>query len=87
MISGMDSVRKIFGFIWMAGAIILALLLPYFAISRLGSRQATQEDYVFWIVIVTIFIPIIIGFILFGYYAFKGEYNDREVQLEKIKSE
>jgi len=73
----MDTIRKVFGFVWMAGAVMLAVLLPYFAITRLGSGEATEEDYVFWIVIVTIFIPIIIGFVLFGYYAFKGEYNDR----------
>lgn len=79
----MDTIRKVFGFIWMAGAVMLAVLLPYFAITRLGSGQATEEDYVFWIVIVTIFIPIIIGFILFGYYAFKGEYNDRNKQLSQ----
>lgn len=79
----MDTIRKAFGFVWMAGAVMLAVLLPYFAISRLGSGKATEEDYVFWIVIVTIFIPIIIGFILFGYYAFKGEYNDRETDILK----
>jgi len=73
----MDTLRKVFGFIWMCAALGLALLLPYFAISRLTSSGASQEDYVFWIVIVTIFIPIIIGFFLFGLYAFKGEYNDR----------
>lgn len=73
----MDTLRKVFGFIWMSGALALALLLPYYAISRLGSAEASQEDYVFWIVIVTIFIPVIIGFFLFGLYAFKGEYNDR----------
>lgn len=73
----MDAVRKIFGFIWMLGAIALAVLLPYFAFDRLLSTQASQEDYVFWIVIVTIFIPIIVGFILFGFYAFKGEYNNK----------
>lgn len=73
----MDPVRKVFGFIWMVSAISLAILLPYFAIARLSSSQASQEDYVFWIVIVTIFIPIIIGFILFGFYAFKGEYNNK----------
>ena len=77
----MDTLRKAFGFIWMAGAILLAVLLPYFAIQRLGSGQATEEDYVFWIVIVTIFIPIIIGFMLFGYYAFRGEYNDNKTPL------
>lgn len=76
----MDTVRRAFGFIWMAVAVGLAVLLPYFAVSRLSSPAATQEDYVFWIVIVTIFIPIIIGFILFGFYAFKGEYNDRRAK-------
>jgi hypothetical protein len=79
----MDSLRKVFGFIWMAGALALAVSLPYFAISRLSSPDATQEDYVFWIVIVTIFIPIIIGFVLFGYYAFKGEYNDIQSRINK----
>ena len=80
----MDTIRKVFGFVWMAGAVLLAVLLPYFAITRLSSGQATEEDYVFWIVIVTIFIPIIIGFILFGYYAFKGEYNDQNDDKSKL---
>lgn len=74
----MDSIRKIFGILWMAGAIALAAALPYLAISKLVFSEARQEDYVFWIVIVTIFIPIVIGFFLFGLYAFKGEYNDRQ---------
>lgn len=74
----MDSIRKVFGLIWMAGSIALAFALPYLAISKLVFSQAKQEDYVFWIVIVTIFIPIIIGFFLFGLYAYKGEYNDRQ---------
>lgn len=74
----MDSIRKIFGILWMAGAIALAAALPYLAINKLVFSEARQEDYVFWIVIVTIFIPIVIGFFLFGLYAFKGEYNDRQ---------
>ena len=77
----MDSIRKVFGFLWMAGAVLLAVSLPYFAIRRLSSTDASQEDYVFWIVIVTIFIPIIVGFLLFGYYAFRGEYNDHKPPL------
>jgi cytochrome bd-type quinol oxidase subunit 2 len=75
----MNLTRRIFGFICMASAIALAVILPYFAVSKLSSENAMQEDYVFWIVIVVIFIPIIIGFMLFGYYAFKGEYDDREI--------
>jgi quinol-cytochrome oxidoreductase complex cytochrome b subunit len=75
----MDTLRKVFGFIWMAGAVFMAVLLPWLATVKLTSSQATQEDYVFWIIIVTIFIPIIVGFMLFGFYAYKGEYNDREI--------
>jgi quinol-cytochrome oxidoreductase complex cytochrome b subunit len=75
----MDTLRRVFGLIWMLGAIAIAVALPYLAISKLVSTGAGQEDYVFWIVIVTIFIPIIIGFFLFGMYAYKGEYNHRHV--------
>ena len=79
----MNAVRKVFGLIWMAGAIALALRLPYLAAQKLLLSKASQEDYVFWIVIVTIFIPIILGFFLFGLYAFKGEYNGRQTSTNK----
>ncbi len=71
----MDALKRFFGLVWIVAGAALALYLPYRAIAELNSEQATQEDYVFWIVIVVIFIPIIIGFILFGYYAIKGEYD------------
>ena len=61
----------------MAG-VSLFVYLPYRAMEKLGSDTAGSEDYIFWIIIVTIFIPIIVGFILFGYYAFKGEYDNLE---------
>lgn len=67
----------------MAGAVALAFRLPYSAVQKLIFNQASQEDYVFWIVIVTIFIPIILGFFLFGFYAFKGEYNVRQSLINK----
>jgi cytochrome bd-type quinol oxidase subunit 2 len=72
----MDNVKKYFGIVFLLLGIALAFYLPYNAINRLGSSTATSEDYIFWIVIITIFIPIIAGFILFGYYAFKGEYRE-----------
>lgn len=71
----MDALKRFFGLVWILAGVALALYLPYQAITKLNSVQATQEDYVFWIVILVIFIPIIIGFILFGYYAAKGEYG------------
>ena len=62
--------------IWMLAGLALAVYMPYQAILKLTAPTASAEDFVFWIVVVTIFIPIIIGFILFGYYAVKGEYAD-----------
>ena len=67
--------RKYLGFLWFLGGLALAFFLSYKTIVTLSSPLATAEDYVFWIVIIAIFIPIIIGFVLFGYYAFKGEYT------------
>lgn len=71
----MDLFRKYLGVIWILGGLCLAVFLFYKAFSVLGASVVHAEDYVFWIVIVSIFIPIILGFILFGYYAFKGEYS------------
>ncbi|MGV3706235.1 MAG: DUF6814 family protein [Arcticibacter sp.] len=74
----MNSLRKYLGILWLLLGVILGVYLFYKAAVALSSTGANAEDYVFWIVIVTIFIPILIGFILFGYYAFKGEYR-REI--------
>lgn len=71
----MDLFRKYLGAIWILSGVCLAFFLFYKAWSVLGASAVHAEDYVFWIVIVSIFIPIILGFILFGYYAFKGEYS------------
>ena len=74
----MNSLRKYLGILWLLLGVILGGYLFYQAAVALSSPTTNAEDYVFWIVIVTIFIPILIGFILFGYYAYKGEYS-REI--------
>lgn len=71
----MDNLKKYFGIVCLLAGAMLAAYLPYKAFERLSSDAASSEDFIFWIVIVTIFIPIIIGFILFGYYAYKEEYS------------
>ncbi len=72
----MNQLKKYLGLLWIALGIGAAIYLPYQAVSKLSAETAGTEDMVFWIVIVAIFIPIIIGFILFGYYAFKNEYSE-----------
>ena len=72
----MNGLKKLLGVVWALAGIGLGLYMPYQAIVKLTAPTASAEDFVFWIVIVTIFIPIVIGFILFGYYAVKGEYSE-----------
>ncbi|HCN83303.1 MAG TPA: hypothetical protein DIT07_06720 [Sphingobacteriaceae bacterium] len=74
----MENLKKYFGIICLLAGLALAVYLPYKAVAKLSSDSASSEDYIFWIIIITIFTPIIIGFILFGYYAFKGEYSSKE---------
>jgi hypothetical protein len=74
----MNLIRKFLGIIWMLGGVVSVVYFPLKAIMILGSPTVTSEDYVFWVVILLIFIPVIVAFILFGYYAIAGEYNDKK---------
>ena len=38
-----------------------------------------------WVIILTIFTPICIGFFIFGFYAFKGEYDQLPVSSKDLE--
>ena len=46
------------------------------AIQKIAAATSLTKSNVTlqWVIILTIFTPICIGFFIFGYYAFKGEY-------------
>ena len=46
------------------------------AFQKIGAATTLTKSNVTlqWVIILTIFTPICIGFFIFGYYAFKGEY-------------
>jgi hypothetical protein len=71
----MNSIRKLLGFLWMLLGPAAVLFLLFEAYKRI-SEKPTQDVYLPWIIIIIIFAPIAIGFVLFGYYAMKGEYNE-----------
>jgi uncharacterized membrane protein HdeD (DUF308 family) len=73
----MNAIKQILGVIvaLMGPAIVIFGIIR--AIKEIGEKP-TQENYIFWIIILTIFLPIAIGFTLFGYYAFRGEYQKLE---------
>ena len=81
----MNTVKKIRGLVWM----ILAPLVIYFLVSSavhnigIGGKKDINQPLP-WIIIITIFTPIAIGLMIFGYYAIKGEYDKLPESSEEV---
>ena len=72
----MNSFKKFLGILWLIiGPLVIYALLNG-AISNIDlSGKKDINNPVIWIIIIAIFTPIAIGLMIFGWYAFKGEYN------------
>ncbi len=70
----MNIVKKYLGIVWILLGISSIVLIIREAFIRI-SLNPTQNVYLPWVIITIVFIPIAIGFILFGWYAFKKEFN------------
>ncbi|MBC8042743.1 MAG: hypothetical protein IAF08_04785 [Rhizobacter sp.] len=69
------SIKKILGIVWilMGGAIIPFIVLR--AIQEIGEKP-TQDNWIFWSIVLIVLMPIIaLSMILFGWYAWQGEYE------------
>lgn len=72
----MNQLKRIMGIVWMiiAPVVIYFLIMGAFHnINAAGKKDINNP--VPWIIIITIFTPIAIGLMIFGYYSFKGEYD------------
>jgi len=74
----MNTIRKGLGILWL----LLGPVITYFLIA--GAAHNIDPDGkkdinnpVIWIIIITIFLPIAVGLMIFGWYALKGEYSRR----------
>ena len=70
----MNSIKRFAGILW----IILGPLAIFFLIKTAAEEIAKKpviDTKIQWIVFVIVFIPIAIGLMIFGWYAFKGEYD------------
>jgi len=81
----MNSIKKFLGIIWL----LLAPAVIYFLVSGAISNidTAGKKDInnpVIWIIIIAIFTPIAIGLMIFGWYAFKGEYSHLTESSDEI---
>jgi amino acid transporter len=71
----MNQLKKIMGFVWMLIAPVVIFFLVSGAIQNIGHGTKDINKPIPWIIIITIFTPICIGLMIFGYYAVKGEYE------------
>ena len=70
----MNAIKKYLGVIWM----ILGPVAIYYLVKTAAAEIAKKpviDTKIQWSVFVIVFIPIAIGITIFGYYAFKGEYD------------
>lgn len=75
----MNSLKRLTGFLWIA----LGVAAIYMLVSRAGleigeavaGKRPLLDTKMFWYIIIPIFSPIMIGLCIFGWYAWKGEYD------------
>lgn len=71
----MDQIKRILGILWITLGIASIALLVYSAASNINSARGDIGKPIPWIIIITVFTPIAIGLIIFGWYCLKGEYD------------
>lgn len=71
----MNTIKKYLGIIWLLLGPAFILFLVYGAAENIDPAGTKDiNNPVIWIIIISIFTPIAIGLMLFGWYALKGEY-------------
>jgi hypothetical protein len=83
----MNTIKKILGLVWMFLAPAIIWFLASQAIQKIaGATTLTRSNVTLqWVIILTIFTPICIGFFIFGFYAFKGEYDQLPVSSKDLE--
>jgi len=69
----MNQVKRFFGILWMLLAPVAIFYLIKTALVEIAKKPVIDTK-IQWGVFIVVFIPIAIGLIIFGYFAFKGEY-------------
>ena len=72
----MDKLKRILGILWMVLGFVSVIALVMGAVENIDLHgKADINRPVPWIIIITIFTPIAIGLVIFGWYAWKGEFD------------
>jgi hypothetical protein len=78
----MSAFKRFMGLVWIALALfVLYMMVSQSTIELAAAKKATDaakivDTKIFWYSILPIFLPLVFGMGLFGYFALKGEYNE-----------
>lgn len=70
----MNTIKRYLGIIWMLLGPVTIFYLVKTAASEIAKKPVIDTK-IQWAIFVIIFTPIAVGMVIFGYYAFKGEYD------------
>jgi hypothetical protein len=81
----MNAVKRILGIIWL----LLAPAVIYFLVDRAivhidPTGKKDINNPVIWVIIIGIFTPIAVGLMIFGWYAFRGEYDQLPTKSKEL---
>ena len=76
----MNLLKRIMGLLWMITAPVVIYLLITGAIQNVKNGGKPIP----WVIMIAVSIPIAIGLVIFGYYAFKGEYDRLPESSEEL---
>ncbi|WP_031526608.1 DUF6814 family protein [Dyadobacter crusticola] len=74
----MNALKKLLGIVWMLLGPVIIIFLFMQATDKIAAAAegiARTNTTLQWFIIILIFIPICAGLVIFGYYAWKGEYD------------
>lgn len=73
----MNALKRFLGIIWMLLAPGLVAFMAWQASDKISKATAATKSNVTlqWVIILFIFIPICVGLLIFGFYSFKGYYD------------
>jgi hypothetical protein len=81
----MNSVKKIMGLLLVTIAPVIIYFLIMGAVHNVNSTGTKDINKpIPWVIIISIFTPIAIGLMIFGWYAFKGEYDKLPESSEEL---
>ena len=71
----MKTIKKLSGILWIGLAVAAIWFLFDRAITELNATTVKPDKKIFWYSLLPVYVPLMLGLALFGWYALKGEYS------------